>query len=137
MLMIVAGGVGALIEGPEKYAFFAYSMLAFLPILYFIGFTLQSKAQVTGTNAASAFRTTSTLTIFTWSAYPIVWVFAEGNRMLSPDTECVIYAILDLVAKSVFGFVVVSARDAIGESIQVLSSTDKATGTGYGAIGNA
>ena len=135
VLMIVAGAVGAFIEGTEKYAFFAFSMLAFIPIIYFLAFTLKGKAHVTGANAASVYGTTSTLTILTWSAYPIVWVFAEGTRTISPDLECVIYAVLDLIAKSIFGFVVISARDAIGESIRVLSSAEKATG--YGAISDA
>ena len=36
--------------------------------------------------------------------------------MISPDTEAICYTILDVLAKSVFGLMIVSARDAIEDA---------------------
>jgi len=130
--MIVAGAVGAAVEGPKKYAFFVFSMCAFMPVLYFLAFTLKAKARAAGANAASVYGATSTLTILTWSAYPVVWVLAEGTSMISPDAECVVYTVLDIAAKSVFGFLVIRAHAGLGESLRVMSADKTAV---YGALG--
>merc|ERR1711988_923235 len=53
----------------------------------------------------------SMLTAVSWACYPVVWMFAEGSNKLSADTEAVAYTILDILAKSVFGFIIVSARE--------------------------
>jgi bacteriorhodopsin len=130
VLMIVAGVIGAFIDSSTKYLFFAFGMLAFLPILYFLAVSLKAKAKAAGSNAAEVFNTASLLTIVTWSAYPVVWMLAEGTGALSPDTECIVYTILDITAKSVFGFLIVRARDGIGEIHQAAMAP---LSGGYGA----
>jgi bacteriorhodopsin len=132
ILMIAAGAIGAVVEGPKKYVFFLFSMCAFMPILYFLAYALKAKARAAGAHAANVFEATSTLTILTWSAYPVVWVLADGTRMISPDAECVIYTALDIAAKSVFGFLVVRSHAGIGESMAVMSGGKPAV---YGALG--
>lgn len=42
-------------------------------------------------------------TIFLWALYPIAWGLSEGGNVISPDSEAVFYGILDLMAKPVFG----------------------------------
>jgi bacteriorhodopsin len=64
--------------------------------------------------------------------YLIVWVFADGTRMISPDAKCVIYTVLDIAAKSVFGFLVIRSHAGIGESMAVMSGGKPAV---YGALG--
>jgi len=43
------------------------------------------------------------LTSFLWFLYPIAWGICEGGNVISPDSEAVFYGILDLLAKPVFG----------------------------------
>ena len=35
--------------------------------------------------------------------YPIAWGVCEGGNVISPDSEAIFYGILDLIAKPVFG----------------------------------
>ncbi len=42
-------------------------------------------------------------TIFLWTLYPIAWGLSEGGNVISPDSEAVFYGLLDLMAKPVFG----------------------------------
>jgi hypothetical protein len=43
------------------------------------------------------------LTAFLWILYPVAWGLCEGGNVISPDSEAVFYGILDLLAKPVFG----------------------------------
>lgn len=43
------------------------------------------------------------LTTVLWIVYPIAWGVAEGGNIIAPDSEAVFYGILDLLAKPVFG----------------------------------
>merc|ERR1711865_367600 len=95
ILMIISGLIGAFLEGQEKYYFWAFGMFMFAPILYY----LNAYKGPSGTTLSKI----SLLTIVGWSAYPIVWVAAEGRSMISGDQEAMAYTILDIICKSVFG----------------------------------
>lgn len=43
------------------------------------------------------------LTAVLWILYPIAWGVCEGGNVISPDSEAIFYGILDLLAKPVFG----------------------------------
>ena len=43
------------------------------------------------------------LTAFLWILYPIAWAVCEGGNIIPPDSEAVFYGILDILAKPVFG----------------------------------
>jgi bacteriorhodopsin len=118
ILMIVAGVIGAFVPGQNKYLFFLFGMVVFMPIIYFLSVTLKAKAKETGEAASAVFNKTASLTVFTWSAYPVVWVLAEGMGVLSPDMECIVYTALDITAKSFFGFLIVNARDGLEQAIK-------------------
>lgn len=118
IMMIVAGLVGAhMNEGSDhesyKWAFFAMGMFFYMPIVYFL---LQEIPGGRGKSAAALAKTVGLFTLVLWSAYPIVWFIAEGTETISPDTEAIMYTILDVLAKSVFGFMIVSAREALDEA---------------------
>ena len=44
----------------------------------------------------------------------LVWLFSEGFASFSVSFEVCAYAILDLAAKAIFGFMVMSAHDQLG-----------------------
>lgn len=121
VLMVVAGLIGANMnenEGAEtneyKWAFFGLGMMFFLPIVQFLC-EIGSYGSEIPSPSMSLARRVGSLTLVLWSAYPVVWVVAEGLEIIHPDTECIAYAILDICAKSVFGFMIVTARDAMDE----------------------
>ena len=89
----------------------------FLPILYFLTTGLNARAEKTGSDAAAVFKTVALLTAVSWSAYPLVWVLGEGAGLISADQECMAYTFLDVIAKSVFGYLIISAREGIDQAL--------------------
>ena len=45
--------------------------------------------------------------------YPIAWGVCEGGNVIAPDSEAVFYGILDLLAKPVFGALLIWAHRGI------------------------
>ena len=43
------------------------------------------------------------LTSLLWLLYPIAWAVCEGGNIISPDSEAAFYGVLDVLAKPVFG----------------------------------
>jgi bacteriorhodopsin len=125
ILMIVAGLIGALLEGQEKWYFWGFGMLMFLPILS----NLNALKGPSGTTLNKI----SMLTIVGWSAYPIVWVVAEGQGRITADQEAMAYTFLDFLCKSVFGFIIISARESDSTApvvaVPVSSSSSSAAAT--------
>ena len=95
------------------------SCLAFLPILHFLIQKLPDRAP---NGAKNAFKTLSWLTIILWSAYPVVWGVGEGGNLVSLDVETVCYAILDVIAKCGFGFILLSSHSALEAAPGVVSA---------------
>jgi len=114
-LMIVAGLIGALAEGQVKWVFWFIGMWFFAPIVYYLVVGLNSSAAAVGGKASGVFSQVAWLTAISWSAYPIIWAMAEGTGVISCDTEAYLYTGLDITSKAVFGFMIVGARDALGE----------------------
>ena len=80
-------------------------MACFAPIVFKLFGMTSSAPKVT----AGAYKKIAWLTITTWTAYPVVWAFAEGMNELTEDTETAAYTILDILAKSLFGLIVIMA----------------------------
>lgn len=119
VLMILAGVIGANMNDTSsgdnehyKWAFFALGMMFYMPIVSFLANDLGNGAG----KAGALSRKVGFFTLVLWSAYPIVWVVAEGTEVISADTEAICYTILDVLAKSVFGLMIVGARDAIEDA---------------------
>jgi len=117
VLMIISGALGGLVTTGEKYVFWAMGMLFFIPIIYDLLVSLKANAAKAGEAAVSSFNTLALLTVVLWSAYPIVWILAEGEGTVSPDVEAILYVILDVTAKSGFGFLLLTSRDAIAQAV--------------------
>lgn len=57
-----------------------------------------------GSSTQKFFGSIGLFTLVLWTLYPVVWGLGEGSRILSVDGEIIAYAILDVLAKPVFGF---------------------------------
>merc|ERR1712070_864203 len=80
---------------------------------FLLGVDLKESAKGLGKDAEGVYNKISMLTAITWACYPVVWLFAEGSNKLSADTEAYAYTFLDILSKSVFGFIIISGRDAL------------------------
>jgi bacteriorhodopsin len=131
VFMIVSGLIGSLVEDSgagfggtsEKWAFFGFSMLAFIPVIWYLC-SMSGDGKVTpfselcnvGMNICSStgnnsrqktYQRAMNLTVLTWICYPIIWICAEGTNTISVEGENIAYTVLDILAKSLFGWVLV------------------------------
>ena len=109
LLMIVTGLFGGLSTGANVYIWFGVSTGAFLAVLWLAWGALKREAdQQTGGWGALYGRMTSILSVL-WIAYPIVFLIGqEGLKMISSPLETLIFMVLDVTAKVIFGFVLLA-----------------------------
>merc|ERR1712242_475256 len=81
MLMIGFGRAGAQTPDQNKWFFFIFGMVTFIHI---VGVLLKySKVNKYGEEARSLYNKVAWMTIILWTLYPVVWIIAEGQRMVS------------------------------------------------------
>jgi len=115
ILMIGFGAVGAQTPSMQKWVFFACGMACFVIVCQMLMKYASSKKN--GAAAQQLYCKVAYMTIVLWTLYPVVWVLAEGARLVSPSLEAFLYMLMDVSAKCVFGFLIVGARSTL-ESIE-------------------
>jgi len=110
ILMVISGLIGALICDSEKWAFWGFGILCFLPVLWYLCAWDKSARDSKGlTDAQKLYKTLMNITVVTWFVYPIIWICSEGTGKISVYGEAIAYTILDVLSKSVFGWVIVTS----------------------------
>ncbi|KAI9810194.1 MAG: hypothetical protein M1827_006640 [Pycnora praestabilis] len=104
LIMILTGLFAAFgKEGGQQWGYYAIACIAFLVIIYQLAVYGRqmaiSKDQKTGT----FFTLIAGYTLIVWTVYPIVWGIAEGSRKMTVDAEIISYAVVDILAKPIFG----------------------------------
>ena len=102
-VMIVTGLVGALTRSSYKWGYYTFGCFAFFFVAYNVVFVARRHAYALGAEIHRTFLITGVWTIFLWFLYPIAWGLSEGGNVISPDGEAIFYGILDILAKPVFG----------------------------------
>lgn len=102
-VMIVTGLVGALVRSSYKWGYFVFGCFALFAIAYTLIWEARLHANTLGTDIGRTFLMCGSLTTFLWFLYPIAWGVCEGGNIIAPDSEAVFYGILDILAKPVFG----------------------------------
>jgi len=115
VLMIVAGLIGG-IMGPEyRWIFWAFGMFCFVPIIYMLLQTFKDQMQDLNLKRKDTYGKMMSITVITWIAYPVVWALGEGAGMLEQTIEVLLYVILDVIAKTVFSFILLQAHESFRE----------------------
>merc|ERR1719375_2979736 len=110
--MIISGLIASVVETSFKWFFFAFAILTFIPVIYYICW-LRSKVVNVNFDYSLFFwnyATMANLTAFAWFCYPIVWVLCEGTSVITADAEAIIYTVLDLISKALLGMFIINAR---------------------------
>ncbi|KAI4136494.1 MAG: hypothetical protein LQ341_005586 [Variospora aurantia] len=102
-IMIVTGLVGALVQSSYKWGYFAFGCAAFLWVAFTVTVTARKYATSLGGDISRTYTICGIWTIALWFLYPIAWGLSEGGNVIAPDSEAVFYGILDIMAKPVFG----------------------------------
>jgi len=110
VLMILTGLWASAIGGGSRWILFIISSIFFAIVLYFIWFaprSLSVEARETGGEGRPGlFNTLAIMLTVLWFLYPVVWIFGtEGTSVFSIGFEVFAYAVLDILAKIAFGFV--------------------------------
>jgi bacteriorhodopsin len=101
IIMIIGGLIGALVCGGEKWAFFGFSILCFIPVLGYLCYVRKRFSYYD----SRVFELVKNVTVLAWFFYPVVWILAEGTGVICAQGEAICYTVLDIISKSVFGFV--------------------------------
>jgi len=102
-IMIVTGLAGALVRTSYKWGYFTFGCVALFYILYMLGWEARKHANALGRDIGRTFMICGSLTAVLWTLYPIAWGVCEGANLISPDSEAAFYGVLDVLAKPVFG----------------------------------
>lgn len=102
-IMIITGLVGALVASSYKWGYFVFAMVALLFIAYNVLFVGRQHSRALGGEIGRTYVICGGWTIFLWFLYPIAWGLSEGGNVISADSEAIFYGILDILAKPVFG----------------------------------
>ncbi|PSN70101.1 family A G protein-coupled receptor-like protein [Corynespora cassiicola Philippines] len=105
VVMILTGLFAAFgSEGtPQKWGWYAIACIAYLVVIWHLAVNGRAQAQAKSQKVASFFMSIAGFTLLVWTAYPIVWGIADGSRNVSVDGEIIAYAVLDVLAKPIFG----------------------------------
>ncbi|CAG8978877.1 hypothetical protein HYALB_00005214 [Hymenoscyphus albidus] len=88
----------------QKWGYYAMACAAYLVIVYQLAVGGRRAISSKDRSTSSLFNSLGLFTFVLWTLYPIVWGIGDGARKWSVDVEIVAYAILDVLAKPVFGF---------------------------------
>jgi len=117
VLMIACGAFGALTVGNVKWVWWFFGMCWFLHIIFALGKSWAEAAKAKGGESGSVYSKIAGITVIAWFCYPIVWVFAEGFGNFSVTFEVLIYGVLDVISKAVFGLILMSGASTGYEAI--------------------
>ena len=123
-IMIITGLVGALTSSTYKWGYWTFGMFAFFYVVYALLFIARPHARALGPEPSSVFVRCGVLTLFLWFLYPIAWGLSEGGNVIHPDSEAIFYGILDVIAKPVFGFLLIFGHKNIDPATLGLNIRD-------------
>jgi len=88
---------------PQKWGWYAIACIAYLVVIWHLAINGRVQAKARGSKVGQFFASIAGFTMIVWAAYLIVWGVAKGSRKMSVDAEIIAYAVLDILAKPIFG----------------------------------
>jgi bacteriorhodopsin len=131
-IMIITGLVGALVASSYKWGYFVFAMFALFFIAYNVVLVGRAHASAINSTVSKTYLICGVWTIFLWFIYPIAWGLSEGGNVISPDSEAVFYGILDILAKPVFGALLLFGHRNIDPAVLGLNIRDYTTAPSHG-----
>jgi bacteriorhodopsin len=122
--MIVTGLVGALVTSDYKWGYFVFANVALFAIFWNVIVVGRKHAAVLGGDVSRTFILCGGWTMFLWFIYPIAWGVSEGGNVIHPDGEAIFYSVLDVLAKPVFGALLLWGHRNIDPAVLGLNIRD-------------
>jgi bacteriorhodopsin len=102
----------------QKWGWYAISCIAFLVIIFQLVTSGRRAVSAKDSSTSKLFASIGLFTLVLWTLYPIVWGIGDGARKWGVDAEILAYAILDVLAKPVFGFWLLFAHGKNASAIE-------------------
>jgi len=102
----------------QKWGYYAMACVAYLVIVYQLAIPGRRAVKSKDSKTSRLFASIGGFTLILWTLYPIVWGIGDGARKWSVDTEIIAYAVLDVLAKPVFGFWLLLAHSKSAAAIE-------------------
>jgi bacteriorhodopsin len=87
----------------QKWGWYTIACIAYLVVVWQLVFHGRNAAAAKGGKVGNFFAAIGGFTLIIWTVYPIVWGIADGSRNATVDQEIIAYAVLDILAKPIFG----------------------------------
>lgn len=100
----------------QKWGWYTIGCIAYLFVIWHVAIHGGRIARARGDSVGKLFGSLATFTLILWTIYPVVWGVADGARKVSVDSEIIAYAILDVLAKPIFGLWLLIAHRRIPET---------------------
>jgi hypothetical protein len=102
------------VNGPNSvWPLFAAGVAAGFPVLIALAYTFRKTAYRVHAEIGRLYDVLGFSMIILIAGYAITWAVSEGGLVTTIDQETIIYAVLDIVTKVVFGAVLIWSREAI------------------------
>jgi len=117
-LGMILTGLFASLEPNDSYSWGWYAMacIFYLYIVYALVIAGRNSAAARGQKVSKLFDSVALFTLILWTMYPIAWGLSEGSGILDVDQEIAFYAVLDVLAKGVFGLWLLTGHQNTPES---------------------
>lgn len=117
IIMILTGLFAAFSDKDgQKWGWYAIACIAYLVVVYQLAVNGRGAAAAKDGKTKAFFGAIAGFTLILWTVYPIIWGIADGGRMVGLDAEIIAYAILDVLAKPVFGFWLLFTHDSMSST---------------------
>jgi len=118
LIMVLTGLFAAYgTEGTaQKWGWYTIACIAYLAIIWQLVYHGRAAAYTKGAKVGNFFAAIGGFTLLIWTAYPIVWGIADGARKATVDQEIIAYAVLDILAKPIFGAWLLFTHSSIPET---------------------
>lgn len=118
LIMILTGLFAAFgAEGtPQKWGWYAIACIAYLVVIWQLVLYGRPAATARSGKVGNFFTAIGGFTLIIWTVYPIIWGVADGSRNMNVDEEIISYAVLDILAKPIFGAWLLFTHQSIPET---------------------
>jgi len=118
LIVVLTGLFAALTTGTDRarWGYYAMSCIAYLVVLYQLTCNGRQKVRTKDKKTALFYTLIAGFTIILWTIYLIIWGVTDSSISVKIDCEIMAYAVLDVLAKPVFGFWLLFTHDAMAES---------------------
>ncbi|KAL9580789.1 MAG: hypothetical protein Q9212_004286 [Teloschistes hypoglaucus] len=120
LIMILTGLFAAFqVDEAPKWGWYAMACIAYLVVVYQLAINGRETAKAKDNKTATFFAAIGGFTFILWTIYPIIWGIADGSRNIDVNAEIIAYAVLDILAKPVFGFWLLFTHDNFASTASI------------------